>query len=76
MPRQQVKSRKIQIHDRRTCVSLEPEMWFWLRQVACEQGSTAKALIEAVEKARIPGRSLSSALRVYVTSYLHDHPLP
>ena len=67
---------KIQIHDRKTCVRLEPEFWFYLRQVAAEQACTAKALIEAVEKARTPGRSLSSALRVYVTGYLHDHPLP
>jgi predicted DNA-binding ribbon-helix-helix protein len=60
---------------RRTSIRLEDQFWFWLRQIAAEQGTAAKALIEAVEKARTPDRSLSSALRVYVTRYLHDHPL-
>jgi predicted DNA-binding ribbon-helix-helix protein len=75
MPRQ-VKPRKIQIHDRETSVRLEPEIWFFLRQVAAEHGCTAKALIEAVEKSRSSGQSLSSALRLYVTGFLHDNPLP
>jgi predicted DNA-binding ribbon-helix-helix protein len=75
MPRQ-VKMRKIQIRDRQTSVRLEPEFWFWLRQVAAEQGCTAKALIEWVEKSRSSGQSLSSALRLYVTGFLHDNPLP
>jgi predicted DNA-binding ribbon-helix-helix protein len=70
-----IKSRKIQIGDRQTSVRLEPQFHFWLRQVACEQGCTVKALIEAVDKARPPHWSLSSALRVYVTGYLHDHPV-
>ena len=71
-----IKPRAIDIRDRRTSVRLEDQFWFWLRQIACEQGATAKALIEAVEKARIPPQSLSSALRVFVTGYLHDNPLP
>jgi predicted DNA-binding ribbon-helix-helix protein len=76
MTRKWIKPRKIEIHDRQTSVRLEPQFWFYLRQIASEQGSTAKALIEAVEKARNPNRSLSSALRVYLTGYLYDHPLP
>ena len=67
--------RVITVLDRRTAIRLEDQFWFWLRQVAVEQGCTAKSLIEAVEKAKAPDRSLSSALRVYVTRYLHDHPL-
>ena len=70
-----IKPRPIEIHDRKTSIRLESQFWFWLRQIAVEQGCTAKALIEAVEKGRTPNRSLSSALRVYVTRYLHDHPL-
>jgi predicted DNA-binding ribbon-helix-helix protein len=67
--------RVINVLDRRTSVRLEPQFWFWLRQIAVEQGCTAKSLIEAIEKAKTPDRSLSSALRVYVTRYLHDNPL-
>ena len=70
-----IKPRAIDIHDRRTSVRIEDQFWFWLRQVAVEQGCTAKSLIEAVEKAKTPDRSLSSELRLYVTRYLHDHPL-
>jgi predicted DNA-binding ribbon-helix-helix protein len=70
-----IKRRTIEIHDRKTSIRIEDQFWFWLRQVAVEQGCTAKSLIEAVEKAKAPDRSLSSALRVYVTRYLHDHPL-
>jgi predicted DNA-binding ribbon-helix-helix protein len=67
--------RVINVLGRRTAISLEDQFWFWLRQIAAEQGCTAKSLIEAIEKAKTPGRSLSSTLRVYVTRYLHDHPL-
>ena len=65
--------RKIVIHDRQTSIRLEPQFWFYLRQIACEQGATAKALIEAVERARTPDRSLSSALRVYVRDSVAHH---
>jgi hypothetical protein len=41
MPRH--RSRKIEIYDRVTSISVEPEIWFWLRQAAVEQCSTAKA---------------------------------
>jgi predicted DNA-binding ribbon-helix-helix protein len=76
MTRKWIKPRKIELRDRQTSVRLEPQFYFWLRQVATEQGSTAKAVIEAVDKARHQNQSLSSALRVYITGYLHDHPLP
>jgi predicted DNA-binding ribbon-helix-helix protein len=59
---------------RPTSVRIEPEFWFWFRQIAAEQGYPVKALIEAIEKAKHPHTSLSSTLRVYVTQYLHDHP--
>jgi predicted DNA-binding ribbon-helix-helix protein len=40
------------------------------------QGLTLKALLAAIEKAKDPQVSLSSAIRVYVAQYLHDNPLP
>src|SRR6516165_10252959 len=68
MPRR-IKSRKIQIHDRKTCVRLEPEFWFYLRQVAAEQACTAKALIEAVENEvlRVISRSAFNLQAVLTT---------
>ena len=66
---------RIWVNGHQTSLRLEPQFWFYLRQVAAEQGRSAKALIEGVVSAKDPRRPLSSALRVYVTQYLHDHPL-
>ncbi len=55
---------------------LEPEFWYWFRQIAAELGTSAPKLIEAIDKARNPDRSLSSTIRVFVACYLHDHPSP
>jgi predicted DNA-binding ribbon-helix-helix protein len=75
MTRKWIKPRKITINGRSTSLRLEPEFYFWLRQIACEIGTPATKLIAHIDKARDPDRSLSSALRVYITGYLRDHPL-
>ena len=74
--RESIKPRRIWVNGHQSSLRLEPEFWFYLRQVAAEQGRSAKSLIEGVVSAKDPRRPLSSALRVYVTQYLHDHPLP
>jgi predicted DNA-binding ribbon-helix-helix protein len=51
----------VAIGNRQSSVRLEPEFYFWLRQIAAEQGSTLKSLVETVEKAKNAGKSLSSA---------------
>jgi predicted DNA-binding ribbon-helix-helix protein len=71
-----VKSRRIGIQDRQTSIRLEPEFWFYLRQIAAECGMTTKAFIEAVALSKNPSRPLSSALRVSVAAYLHGNPYP
>ena len=73
--RESIKPRRIWVNGHQSSLRLEPEFWFYLRQVAAEQGRSAKSLIEGVVSAKDPRRPLSSALRVYVTEYLHDHPL-
>jgi predicted DNA-binding ribbon-helix-helix protein len=67
-----VKSRRIGIHGHQTSLRLEPEFWYWLRQVAAECGTTATKLIESIVIAKNPNRSLSSALRVWIAGYFHN----
>jgi predicted DNA-binding ribbon-helix-helix protein len=67
-----VRSRRIGIFGRQTSFRLEPEMWYWLRQIAAETGTTATKLIEGVVVAKNQHRSLSSALRVFIAGYFHD----
>jgi predicted DNA-binding ribbon-helix-helix protein len=71
-----IKPRPVFVNKRRTSVRIEAEFWFYLRQIAAEKGRTVGAVMGAVDKAKDPSVSLSSALRVYVTGYLRDHPLP
>lgn len=75
-----LKLQPIQIAGRRTSIRLEPEMWYWLRQCACEQGRSATVLIEEVDRVRRmkrpPHPSLSSTLRVHITRWFREHPLP
>jgi predicted DNA-binding ribbon-helix-helix protein len=75
-PRCRRVDRPVFVNKRRTSVRIEAELWFYLRQIAAEKGRTVGAVMAAVEKAKRRSSSLSSALRVYVTRYLHDHPLP
>jgi predicted DNA-binding ribbon-helix-helix protein len=67
-----LKPRPISIHGHVTSLKLEPEMWYWLRQIAAECKTTATALIEGIVIAKSPHRSLSSALRVFIAGFYHD----
>ena len=67
-----VKSRRIVINGHPTSLRLEPEFWYWLREIGAECGISATKLIAAINTARNPDRSLSSALRVAVAGYYHN----
>ena len=66
-----VKPRRVAINGHQTSIRLEPEFWYWLRQIAAECGTTATKLIEGIVIAKNPDRPLSSALRVSVAGYFH-----
>ena len=67
-----VKPRKIIINGHPTSLRLEPEFWYWLRQIAAECGTTATKLIEGIVIAKNPHRPLSSGrLRVSIAGYFH-----
>src|SRR6476659_5801085 len=67
-----VKSRRIVINGHPTSLRLEPEFWYWLREIGAECGISATKLIAAINTARNPDRLLSSALRVAVAGYYHN----
>jgi predicted DNA-binding ribbon-helix-helix protein len=67
-----VPARQIVIHGHPTSFRLEPELWWYLRVIAAEIGTSAVKLIEAIAIARRHDRSLSSELRVFIAKYFHD----
>jgi predicted DNA-binding ribbon-helix-helix protein len=64
-----VTNHRICIHGHQTSLRLEPELWYLLRRVAAECGTTATKLIEAISIAKNPDRSLSSEIRVFVATH-------
>jgi predicted DNA-binding ribbon-helix-helix protein len=71
-----IKAHRIAIHGHQTSLRLEPEYWFWLRQIAAECGMTAKTFIESINIAKDPSRPLSSVLRCSIAAYFHGNPYP
>jgi predicted DNA-binding ribbon-helix-helix protein len=64
-----LKNHRICVHGHQTSLRLEHEIWYLLRRIAAEYGTTAVRLIECISAARNPERSLSSEIRVCVATY-------
>ena len=64
-PRQGIAKRSVMIAGHRTSVSLEPEFWEALQDVARARNQSVQALIGTIDAA-CEGRNLSSAIRVFV----------
>lgn len=62
-------SKNIRIHDRRTSVRLEPEMWDALKEVAGIEGCSVHDLCGAVDDMKAAGASFTGALRVFLMEY-------
>lgn len=60
-----LRKRSITIAGHRTSISLEPEFWAALEGVAAQRRCSLARLIGEIDRSR-GGRSLSSALRVYL----------
>ena len=69
-----IRKRSVIVAGHRTSVSLEPEFWTALREIAEQRGLSINALVAEVDKGR--NGNLSSALRVYVLNTLQaaSHP--
>jgi predicted DNA-binding ribbon-helix-helix protein len=57
--------RSLTIAGHRTSLSLEPEFWTALRELAAREGKPLAALVRDID-ARRGRRNLSSAVRVYI----------
>jgi len=64
-----IRKRSVLVAGHATSVSLEPEFWAALREIALRRGLSLNALISEVDSGRA-GRNLSSALRVHVLQQL------
>ena len=65
----------VTLHGHRTSVSLEPEFWALLKQVAEQDRLSVAAVIQRVDDERLnslPTNGLSSALRVYLLQHLQS----
>jgi predicted DNA-binding ribbon-helix-helix protein len=59
----------VRIHDRRTSVRLEPEMWSALYEIAELEDISIHEVCAAVDDCKMPGESFSSSLRVFLLKY-------
>lgn len=67
--------RSVTIAGHRTSISLEPEFWDALREIAASEEKPAQRLIEEIDEAR-SGEGLSSAVRVHVLKYFRNGRKP
>lgn len=71
--------RSLTIAGHRTSISLEPEFWDALAEVAATEGATVAALVARIDEARPDAGDddaggLSGAVRVYVLKYFQRSP--
>jgi predicted DNA-binding ribbon-helix-helix protein len=64
--------RSLSIRGHRTSLSLEPQFWDALKEIAASKGFSLAGLIAEIDAARgvTPTSNLSSALRVYVLEHI------
>lgn len=67
----ELKKHNIHIGDRRTSVTLEPQVWAVLQDVAKEQGCTTHELCDFINERKSEDSSLASSIRVFLISYLN-----
>lgn len=67
----ELKRRNIQIGDQRTSVTLEPQLWKVLHDVAAEHECEIHDLCSMIYQQKSDNSSLASAIRVFLVSYLH-----
>ncbi|MDD9901448.1 MAG: ribbon-helix-helix domain-containing protein [Alphaproteobacteria bacterium] len=64
-----LQSRNVRIHNRRTSVRLEPEMWRDLNEIAGIEKCSIHDLCGAVHDLKDPNMSFTAALRVFLMEY-------
>lgn len=64
--------RSVTISGHRTSVSLEPEFWTALAEIAKETKRPLAQLVDDIDKRHARGKNLSSTLRVFVLAYFRN----
>lgn len=64
-----LKKRSITLHGHRTSITLEPEFWQGLEELATAQNQTITATIAGIDDQRDPSNNLSSCIRVAVLNH-------
>lgn len=67
-PRTSLKKHSVTLEGHRTSITLEEEFWAELQKIAAARNMPLQKLIASIDKTRTG--NLSSALRVYVLSWL------
>lgn len=67
----ELKKRNVSIGDSRTSVTLEPQVWSVLHEIAEEMECDIHKLCSFINDRKHPDASLASAIRVYLLSYLN-----
>jgi predicted DNA-binding ribbon-helix-helix protein len=62
----------VRIHNRRTSVRLEPEMWSALYEIAKMENISIHDICSVVDDGKQDGESFSSSLRVFLLKYYRD----
>jgi predicted DNA-binding ribbon-helix-helix protein len=64
--------RSVTIAGHRTSISLEPEFWRALSEIADAKGESLAGLIAAIDGARARDINLSAAIRIYVLEWFRS----
>ncbi len=64
--------RSVTLRGHRTSVSLEPEFWTALRDIADEKGMAINALTAEIDAKRDLDAGLATAMRLYILRYYQD----
>ena len=67
----ELKKQNVTINGNRTSVTLEPQVWTIFKNVAEELGSSVHELCSFIHERKSPDSSMSSAIRVFLISYLN-----
>lgn len=67
----ELKKRNVVIGEKRTSVTLEPLVWEILHEIANEQNCSIHELCTFINERKGSNSSLSSAIRVFLISYLY-----
>lgn len=62
-------ARVIKVGERRTSMRLEPLFWTSLEEIAHREGRPLPELLDAIDRRKAAGASLTAAVRGYVVAY-------